>query len=415
MRGWLADAGAGLLVAGLSALGALTGAGEQHHVPLSADLVTAAIAGLAVALARRAPVAVLVVSAAIEVGYLIAGWAIPPLIFAVGWALYQLAIRYERRVSWSVALGCAVLFWAASVAGNRSAGWWTPLALVCFTLTGMAVAAGEAVRSRRAYVAEVEDRARRAEQSREEEVRRRVAEERVRIARELHDVVAHHIAVINVQSGAASYALTRQPEAAGPPLSHIRRASSIVLRELTSIVGLLRQPGEPDPAHHPQPGLGQLTELLGSFSAAGVRVEHSEHGTSRPLPASADLAAYRIVQEALTNARKHGHPAEPVRVELHWQHDDLIIEVTNATGPDHPPPAAGRAAQDRAGPARDRRGPARAGAGPDPDRGGTGFGLIGMRERAAAAGGMIQVGPADGGRFRVRATLPAPRGYGERL
>ncbi|WP_433824706.1 sensor histidine kinase [Actinoplanes sp. CA-015351] len=394
MRGWLADVGAGLLVAVLSALGALTGAGEQqHHVPLSADLVTAAIAGLAVALGRRAPVIVVVVSAAISVGYLVAGWTIPPLVFAVGWALYQMATRYERRVSWTVSAVCGLLLWAASAFGNPGGNWWTPLALVWLTLTGMATAAGDAVRSRRDYIAEVEGRARRAEQSREEEVHRRVAEERLRIARELHDVVAHHIAVINVQSGAAAFALTRQPEAAGPPLNHIRRASSIVLRELTSIVGLLRQPGEADSAHLPQPGLSQLTELLDSFTAAGVRIAHAEHGESRVLPASGDLAAYRITQEALTNARKHGRLDEPVRVTLDWQRDDLVIEVTNAV------PAA----------------PTGGGAEPGLTGGGSGFGLIGMRERAGAAGGMLQAGLTADGRFRVRATLPAPVEYGDRL
>ena len=367
---WLADVLAGVAVAVVSAAGALTG--ERHHVPLGVDLATAGLAGLAAVFGRRAPIPVLVVAAVVEIGFLLAGWATLSLIFAVGWALYQIAVRYERRRAWLVSLTYAVMFWVVSVLGYPEGGWWTPVTLTCFTFTGMATAAGEAVRSRRAYIAEVEDRARRAEQSREDEVRRRVAEERLRIARELHDVVAHHIAVINVQSGAAAYALTRQPEAAGPPLAHIRRASGLVLRELTSIVGLLRRPGDSAPETGPQPGLDRLPELI-----EHVEIDFVQEGEPRPLPASADLAAYRIVQEALTNARKHGVPGSPVRLRLAWQRDRLTIEVGNEAGD---------------------------GVGADVPAG-SGFGLIGMRERAAAAGGMIQAG-RDGGRFTVRAWLP---------
>ncbi|MEV6343150.1 histidine kinase [Actinoplanes sp. NPDC051851] len=367
-RPWLADVIAGVLVAGLAASGALTGAGEMHHVPLAADLVTAGIAGLAVGLGRVAPIPVLIISAAIEVGYLLTGWAIPPLIFAVCAALYRLAVRYDWRVSWPVAIVLSVVFALASAFGTGA--WWTPIAMLFVAATGMATAAGDAVRSRRAYIAEVEARARRVEQSREEEVHRRVAEERLRIARELHDVVAHHIAVINVQSGAAAFALTRQPEAAGAPLNHIRRASSTVLRELTSIVGLLRQPGEAAQGNHPQPGLAQLPELLES---SGLTIEYTERGEPRALPASADLAAYRITQEALTNARKHGRVHEPVRVTFDWARDRLTIEISNVIAT---------------------------------PSGVIGYGLIGMRERAVAAGGTIQAGP-DGGVFTVHATLPA--------
>jgi signal transduction histidine kinase len=363
---WLADVFAGVAVAGVAAAGALTGAGEMHNVPLAADLATAGVAGVAAGFGRKAPIPVLVLSAAVEIGFLLAGWSLPPLIFAVGWALYQIAVRYERRWAWTASLSCAVAFWAVSVYGYPQGGWWTPVALTCFTFTGMATAAGEAVRSRRAYIAEVEDRARRAEQTREDEVRRRVAEERLRIARELHDVVAHHIAVINVQSGAAVFALSRQPEAAGPPLQHIRRASTVVLRELTSIVGLLRQPGEADD-RAPQPGLDRLPELLADFPEVSFR----QVGPARPLPASVDLAAYRIVQESLTNARKHGTP--PVDLHLTWTRDRLTIDVGN---------------------------PVRHGTG------GSGYGLIGMRERAGAAGGTIEAGLSAADRFSVRVTLP---------
>lgn len=217
----------------------------------------------------------------------------------------------------------------------------------------------------------------RAELSREQEVRRRVGEERLHIAREVHDVVAHHIAVISVQAGAATYALSRQPEAAGAPLAHIRQASSIVVKELASIVGLLREPGAHD--REPAPGIAQLPGLLDAFAAAGVRIDYAQDGEPRPLPATGNLAAYRITQEALTNARKHGDGG-PVRVCFRYARDRLVIEITNGVTP---APAA----------ADDTR---------------SGYGLIGMRERATSAGGTVDARLTGADLFAVRVELPAP-------
>jgi signal transduction histidine kinase len=330
-------------------------------------------------------------------------------------ALYQLALRSSRRVAWTAAVICGACSWAAS-AIHAPADLWTLPALSSFAWAGLAAAYGDSVRNRRAYVAEVEDRARRAEQSREDEAHRRVAEERLRIARELHDVVAHHMAVINVQAGAAAFALSRQPAAAELPLNHIRRASSVVLKELAAIVGLLRQPGdveagggrlgngelgngEPgdgkpgdgkpgdgkpgdgkpgdgEPVHPPQPGLDRLPELLGQFHGAGVDVQFEQVGEARPLPAAGNLAAYRITQEALTNARKHGDGG-PVRVRFAYDRDRLQVEVINGVGRES-------AAE-------------------------SGYGLIGMRERAAAAGGSVHAARTGNDDFTVHATLPAPR------
>ncbi|WP_084599588.1 sensor histidine kinase [Actinoplanes subtropicus] len=378
-RGWLA----GVAIGVLSAIGAVMrvyqdrggGPGPGPGMPLAADIAAAGGGAVAIGLSRTFPLPVLVVSTATEIVFLVRGWGSPAPMFAMVVAIYQLAVRAERRFAWIAALLCGALCWVASGYGSHT-GWWNPLSLGLFAWTGMAAASGDAVRSRRAYAAAVEDRARRVEQSREEEVRRRVGEERLRIARELHDVVAHHIAVINVQAGAAAYALTRRPESAGPPLAHIRRASSVVVKELAAIVGLLRAPGDRDGG--PAPDLARLPELLNGFVAAGVRVEYAQEGESRPLPAAANLAAYRITQEALTNARKHGDGG-PVRVCFRYARDRLSIEITNGV-------AAGRPA------AGD----------------GSGYGLIGMSERAASAGGTVDARPSAANCFTVRVELPAP-------
>ncbi|GAA2623795.1 sensor histidine kinase [Paractinoplanes durhamensis] len=379
LRNWLA----GLGIGALSAVGALmvvhredgNGLGPRPGMPLAADLGAAAGAAVAIGLSGTFPLPVLVLSTLAEIFCLVRGWGSPAPMFAMVVALYHLAVRAPRRLTWSTAVLCGALCWIASGAGSHT-GWWNPLSLGLFAWTGMAAAGGDAVRNRRAYVTEVEERARRAEQNREDEVHRRVGEERLRIARELHDVVAHHIAVINVQAGAAAYALPRQPEAAGPPLAHIRQAAGIVVQELASIVGLLRDDGEQD--REPAPGIEQLPRLFEAFAAAGVRVEYVPEGEPRPLPASGNLAAYRITQEALTNARKHGDGG-PVRVSFRYGREHLAIEITNGVVP-------GGASGTEAG-----------------------YGLIGMRERAASAGGRVEARLMATDLFAVRVELPAPR------
>jgi signal transduction histidine kinase len=286
---------------------------------------------------------------------------------------YTFATRTERRRTWQVAGGSIV---GVFLVGGFFAdgGWWTPEHFGALAWTAAAVALGDATRSRRAYIAEVEARARRAEETREEEARRRVVEERLRIARELHDVVAHHIAVINVQAGAATHVLTTRPEAAGQALLHIRRASDTVLKELASVVGVLRGSDDHDGATEPTRGLARLSEMLDGFAAAGLRVEHQQHGSARELPAVVDLAAYRIVQEALTNAQKYGSGLAQLAVT--YAPAAVSITVTN--------PIAARRPRD-----------------------GSGYGLVGMRERAAAAGGTVSADADADARFVVHAELPA--------
>ncbi|MBX6752256.1 MAG: hypothetical protein IRY85_21780 [Micromonosporaceae bacterium] len=274
----------------------------------------------------------------------------------------------------------ALTVYAAAMVWSGEGWFGLPLGAVAWI--GMATAVGDAVRSSRAYVAAVEERAARAEQTRESEARRRVTEERVRIARELHDVVAHHIAVINVQAGLAEQSVRTRPEQAEAALGHVRQAARTVLNELTTILAVLRQPGDIDAPTEPVRGLAQLGELLDSLASAGLRVAHHQAGTARSLPPAVDWAAYRIVQEALTNAYKHGRDGS-AELRIEYAPDAVIIDVGNFVDP-------GRLRPDAAG-----------------------HGLTGMRERAIAVGGTLTAGP-NGGRFHVRAVLPTagPSGGG---
>jgi signal transduction histidine kinase len=235
---------------------------------------------------------------------------------------------------------------------------------------------GEAVRSRRAYVAELRDRAERAERTREEEARRRVDEERMRIARELHDVISHSIGVISVQAGVAAHLLERRPDKAGEALATIRQASDEALDELHAMLGVLRQPDGRAPLA-PAPGLAQLDALVAMAEGAGLRVEVDTRGAA-DLPPAVDLACYRIVQESLTNVVRHAG-ASRATVTVAADGDTLVVEVSDdGTGA----PGAGNG-------------------------NGTRQGIVGMRERARALGGTLEAGPRPEGGFRVSARLPA--------
>ncbi|GAA3341351.1 histidine kinase [Amorphoplanes nipponensis] len=333
------------------------------------DVLVAVVAFLAVLQRRSHPRAALVIATGATVGGITQGVSNPGLIMVLGVITYSIAAHRNRRDGWTCALAAATVVYAAAVL--VSAGW-RPDVLAVFAWIFMAAAVGDAARSHRAYVAEVEARAHRAEQTREQEARRRVSDERLRIARELHDVVAHHIAVISVQAGAATHVLERRPDQVGPVLAHIREASDLVLKEIASVVGVLRNSDE-QASTEPAPGLARLPELLGALEAAGFAVRHQRRGEPRELPALVDLAAYRIVQEALTNAHRYGDGRAALLVE--YAPSGVVLEVTNDVRPD-------RGAE------------------------GTGYGLLGMRERATAAGGAVTAGPLGDGRFRVHAVLP---------
>ena len=237
-------------------------------------------------------------------------------------------------------------------------------------MVAVVVFAGIAVANRRAYMASIQERA-------EQDARRRVDEERLRIARELHDVVAHTMATINVQAGVAAHVLSSRPEAAAESLQAIKAASKEGLKELRAILNVLRQADDADPTQ-PAPGTAQLEDLIAGARRAGLETTFTVTGEPVPLPTAVDLAAYRIVQESLTNAIRHAGPATAA-VSLDYRRGELRIDVTD-TGRGQP---AGVAAGQSGG-----------------------HGLAGMRERAATVGGTVETGPGPGGGFRVAARLP---------
>ena len=243
-----------------------------------------------------------------------------------------------------------------------------------------AAAIGVAVRSHRSAVAAAEARAVQAEQTREEEAERRVTDERLRIARDLHDVVAHHISVVNVQAGVARHLLETRPEQARVALGLVREASRTVLSELAAVVGLLRSSDEGDAPREPAPGMAQLDRLTASVRAAGLDLTSTVAGQTEELRPINDLTAYRVVQEALTNALKYGTGTAELTVE--HDREEVRITVRNHIGA-----AAGPVATDQVAT-------------------GTGHGLIGMRERVAAVHGRLTAGPGTDGSFTVSAAIP---------
>ncbi|MFG2191225.1 sensor histidine kinase [Streptomyces sp. NPDC048639] len=432
--------------------------GRQYgeRSPEAASVVLAVLAASALVLRRRVPHRVLAVTGALSLAELVVVRSDDTSSVAItaAVAVYTVASRTDRSTTWRVGLLTAVgLAATAMLFGARP--WYVQQNVGIFAWTGMAAAAGDAVRSRRAFVDAIRERAERAERTREEEARRRVAEERMRIARELHDVVAHHIALVNVQAGVAAHVMDNRPDQAKEALAHVREASRSALNELRATVGLLRQFGDPEAPTEPAPGLGLLDQLIDSFARAGlpVEVEMSRAGGEGPwhgrraedaaevigdLPKGVDLTAYRVVQEALTNTQKHA--GEQVRAIVRIARARQALEITvldDGAGVPAPTAVAGThakglstksltgkglntkgASQDRTKadrPALDRTdhgrpAPARtsvdAAALTDrPDAGG-GHGLMGMRERAAVLGGLCETGPRHGGGFRVHVRLP---------
>jgi signal transduction histidine kinase len=347
---------------------------HDHPAPHStAALTLVAVACLALAWRRRYPVTVLAVSTGAVAIYSLLGYVNGAALLAPILALYAVATQVSaRRAVVAAAVTLAVLMTATAANnpfGQISGGGFDiiPFMVVAALFAGIAVA------NRRAYVASIRDRA-------EQDARRQVDEERLRIARELHDVVAHTMATINVQAGVAAHVLPTKPEAAAEALQSIKTASKEGLRELRAILNVLRQADDADPVQ-PAPGLARLDALVEGARRAGLPVTFTVTGELFPLPAAVDLAAYRIVQESLTNVIRHAGPAEAA-VSLSYRPDELEIDVTD-TG--HGPQAS--------------TGPGAAGSP-------AGHGLAGMRERAASVGGTVQTGMRPGGGYQVTALLP---------
>lgn len=259
-----------------------------------------------------------------------------------------------------------------------------PLTWALIAWTAAAGGVGSAVRSQRQYIEALEDQANNLLQTREAVVARRIAEERMSIARELHDVMAHHIAAISVHAGAAEANTVRDPETAMESMVRIRSASSEALRELQAILHVLRSGESDEHADVPVAGAHQIPRLLEAFRALGLSVDYHEEGLLPPnLPPALDLALYRITQEGLTNVHKHG--SGPARLTLTTTTTHINLEIRNdaTTAPEEN--HTGRAT------------------------GQQGFGLIGMQERAISAGGRLKT-TNDGRHFAVEASFPLKAG-----
>lgn len=368
--------------------------GRTLAPPSAAAYVIAVVSCAVLPVRHRAPLVAMAVTTASGVLAPFLGLLMSPLIVApavITAYSYALAARTERRTASAVALiSVALLVASTPLLGALS---WKDAsrvgAVAAFPL--VAGVLGHSVQNRRAYLAAMEERALRAEQGRDSEARRRVAEERVRIARELHDLVAHQITLANAQATVAAHLFDIRPEQTRQSLQELVGTTRDALDDLRATVGLLRQSGDAAVPAEPAPGLSRLPTLIESFRRAGLEVSVDQEGTARPLPPGVDLTAYRIVQEALTNVTKHAGTGS-ARVRLAWNGDRVTITIADDG-------ARGTSTASTASPAS----PMSSAGGRAP-----GFGLIGMRERATAVGGRLSAGRRPEGGFLVSTHLPLP-------
>ncbi|GAA0702231.1 sensor histidine kinase [Kitasatospora atroaurantiaca] len=379
--GW--PVAASVLVAVAQVVGTtVAGRHQGHRVPVDAFGYLLLLLGPALLVFRqRHPAAVVVGTTAVTVVYVLAGYPYGPVFLSMVVAFCAAVQRGQRRVAWisaGVFYAAHLLLsyvlpssWLRGAEGRPS--WWQELGVAAWLL--LVVAFAEILRFRREQMA-----AHRAAEVEAE--RRRADEERLRMARELHDILAHSISLIHLQAGVALELIDTRPEQARSALVTIKAASKEALGEVRQVLGTLRAPGAAAP-RSPAPGLARLDELATQAGHAGLTVSVQVEGDEREVPAGLDLAAFRIVQEALTNVIRHS-AARGATVVLDWRSaDGLVVQV------DDPGPAGGA------------------------DGGGSGSGLVGMRERVAAFGGTLEAGPRGDGGFRVRAWLPTGEERGE--
>lgn len=370
-----ADAVLAIVLAALAVAGQVLAAGTQSE-PLGrrvASIGLCLLCSLPVALRRSFPLPVLVMTVtAVTVQVSLHHWssflAVGSLVAIYTVAAYRPFAEAVTALVFSLALVGVCL---AVIAGPVDASGWVSSTV---TLAGATVV-GRNVQMRRARLLALEDRARQAERDREREVREAVSAERQRIARELHDVVAHNISVLGVLADGGRRMLGRDPVAVDDTLATMAATSRQTLREMRHLLDVLRVDDEPESAPDaPQPGTALLPALVEQVTEAGLPVELTVTGQVRELSSGVDLSAYRIAQEALTNALKHAGPASAT-VRLVYGSRALVLTIADN------------------------------GRGPGTDRVG-GHGLLGMRERVALYGGSLEVGPRTGGGFLVRAELP---------
>ncbi|MFI6375672.1 sensor histidine kinase [Streptomyces sp. NPDC050546] len=354
---------------------AATAVGKSNwHEPRWGEVVWTALSCVPLAFRSRWPLGIALFTLAGDLTLMAVASHIAPTPAASLIALYTLALLGSRRTAWTVGVAAAVAItgvYAATHTESLVGG----ASLLRLDFAIAATALGRAVRSRRENLAEARARVERAERMQEVEARRRVTEERVRIARDLHDVVAHHITLVNAQAGVAHHLMRANPEQAYEALAHIKDNSRAALDELRATVGLLRQPDDAPGSRAPIPRLVDLDNLVGGFEASGLSVCVTRTGDPAALAPATELTAYRIIQEALTNTHKHAS-ATRTEVVLEYGAHALRVTVTDDGRPGTPKGA------------------------------GTGHGLIGMRERAIAIGGTVTAGPRPEGGFQVIAELP---------
>ncbi|MFJ7015945.1 sensor histidine kinase [Streptomyces albogriseolus] len=375
-----------VILFGLSVLGGAT-VEEAQGTELPALIVPVVLLlSLVVALRRRMPERMLVLALVVGVAQLVLDVATVPADFALLVIVYTVAAvgaRWASRLALTAGLCAAPLAqlrWPSPQAGTVEN---VALSVILAVPFALAWVLGDSIRTRRAYFAQLEERAARLEKEREAQAKVAVAAERARIARELHDVVAHNVSVMVVQADGAAYVLDAAPDQAKKALETISTTGRQALAEMRRLLGVLRT-GEHQEAgeYVPQPGLQQIEDLVEQCRESGLPVDFKVEGTSRELPRGVELTAYRIVQEALTNTRKHGGPHAGASVRLVYFDDGLgLLVEDDGKGAPHEMYEEG---------------------GFD----GQGHGLIGMRERVGMVGGTLDAGPRPGGGFRISALLP---------
>jgi signal transduction histidine kinase len=360
--------------------------GYQHPDGLAYLLVVLHVAPLA--WRRRAPRPVLYLTFSALMVSLVAGYM--PLLSSFGplIAIYTVAAHEPRRPA-AVAIGlCTMVFLAVLVAGLLLDDGPEDLTLGSlvsnFMVIAVAATLGDSVRSRRERIAALEERAALLERNQEDLAEKAVRSERARIARELHDVVAHGMGVMVIQAGAARRVLPTNPDQAADALTTIEAVGRESMTEMRRLLGVLRADDAGEADREPQPGTADLPDLVARCRKAGLPVELSIEGEPRPLSAGVDLSAYRIVQEALTNVRDHAGTATAM-VRLCYGEREVEVQVLD----------------DGRGEILDTDADADA-----PARAGRGNGIVGMRERVELYGGKLCVGNRVGGGYAVRATLP---------